>query len=181
MKDPDMTPQSKPLSRFSRLGLASMLALGLAACAPSFNADVSRFQAQLPAPTGQTFAVVAEDPALSGGLEFALYADLVATEMAELGYVEAAPEAANLLVRFDYGVDNGRERVRGSSFSDPHFRSFGRFGGFGFRRRFAFGFHDPFLAGPSVRSFTVYTSDIDLKIDNNSTGCLLYTSDAADE
>ena len=57
---------SRPL--MSRLALAGMLAIGLAACAPTFNADVSRFQAQLPAPQGQSFAVVAEDPALAGGI-----------------------------------------------------------------------------------------------------------------
>ena len=165
--------------RVTRLGFAGAIALGLAACAPSFKADVSRFQAQLPAPQGQTFAVVADDPALAGGLEFALYADLVAAEMAELGYVEAAgPEAATLLVRFDYGVDNGRERVRSTGTADPFYRPWGRFGGFGYRRAYAFGFYDPFLAGPEVRSYTVYTSDIDLKIDNATTGERLFEGQA---
>lgn len=171
-------PKAHGLLRFSVIGA---VALGLAACAPSFKADVSRFQAQLPAPQGQSFAVVAEDPALAGGLEFALYADLVAAEMAQLGYVEAAqPEAANLLVRFDYGVDNGRERVRGNAgfAGDPFFGPWGRFGGFGFRRAYAFGFYDPFLAGPTVRSYTVYTSDIDLKIDNTTTGERLFEGQA---
>lgn len=171
-----MTAHSSFSSRAFRIGLAASLVLGLSACASSFKADVSRFQAQLPAPQGQTFAVVADDPALAGGLEFALYADLVAAQMAQLGYVESAsPAAANLLVRFDYGVDNGRERVRttnvGAGFGQfGHFGRFGRFGGFGLRRNFAFGFYDPFLAGPEVRSFTVYTSDIELKIDNAATG-----------
>ena len=175
-----MTPRLKPMSRISRLFLASLATASLAACAPTFKADVSRFQAQLPAPQGQSFAVVAEDPALVGGLEFALYADLVAAEMAELGYTPAAtPETANLLVRFDYGVDNGRERVRTSGFAgDPFFRPWGRFGGFGFRRAYAFGFYDPFLAGPEVRSFTVYTSDVELKIDNAATGERLFEGSA---
>ncbi len=185
MTTPKMTSKNPFASRLSRFGLVSAVALGLAACAPSFKADVSRFQAQLPAPQGQTFAVVAEDPALAGGLEFALYADLVAAEMAELGYVEAAsPEAANLLVQFDYGVDNGRERVRTTGFAGGGFGHFGRFGrfsrfgGFGFRRAYAFGFYDPFLAGPDVRSFTVYTSDIALKIDNTATGQRLFEGQA---
>ena len=117
---------------------------------------------------------------VAGGLEFALYADLVAEQMAKLGYLEASgPEAANLLVQFDYGVDNGRERVRGNSFGgDPFFRPWGRFGGFGYRRAYAFGFYDPFLAGPEVRSYTVYTSDIDLKIDNTATGERLFEGNA---
>lgn len=179
-----MTSQSKftsrPSSRIARLGLAGLLALGLAACAPTFKADVSRFQTQLPAPQGQTFAVVAEDPALAGGIEFSQYADLVAEEMAQLGYVEAAsPESANLLVQFDYGVDNGRERVRTTGIhADPFFSPWGRFGGYGFRRGYAFGFYDPWLAGPEVRSYTVYTSDIEMKIDNTATGERLFEGSA---
>ncbi|MEO1220704.1 MAG: DUF4136 domain-containing protein [Pseudomonadota bacterium] len=179
-----MTSRSTKKSRVMRFGLVGAVALGLAACAPSFKADVSRFQAQLPAPQGQTFAVVADDPALAGGLEFSLYADLVGAEMAELGYVPAAsPEAATLLVRFDYGVDNGRERVRTTNVGAGFGRfgpwgPWGRFGGFGYRRGFAYGFYDPFLAGPEVRSFTVYTSDIDLKIDNTQTGQRLFEGQA---
>ena len=174
------TSASRPLGKAIRLSFVGVIAAGLAACAPSFKADVSRFQTQLPAPQGQSFAVVAEDPSLAGGLEFALYADLVAAEMAQLGYVDTeSPESATLLVRFDYGVDKGRERVRSTGFGgDPFFRPWGRFGGFGFRRAYAFGFYDPFLAGPDVRSYTVYTSDIDLKIDNTATGERLFEGQA---
>jgi len=181
----DMTSRSTFTSRSMRpaakLGLAAAMALSLAACTNSFKADVSRFQAEFPAPQGQTFAVVADDPALAGGLEFSLYADLVAAEMAKLGYVEAAPEAATMLVRFDYGVDNGRERVRTTNAGFGRYGAFGPwggFGGFGVRRNFAFGFYDPFLAGPDVRSYTVYTSDIDLKIDNTVTGERLFEGQA---
>lgn len=172
--------QMKTRKNLGRIALSLALAAGLSACAPSFKADVSRFASTLPAPQGQTFAVVAEDPKLAGGLEFALYADMVEAEMAELGYSEASPETANLLVRFDYGVDNGRERVRstGTGFNDPFYRGFGRFRGFGFRRSYAFGFYDPFLAGPEVRSYTIYTSDIDLKIDSTATGERLFEGKA---
>jgi hypothetical protein len=178
------------LKSIARLGLPIALVVGLSACATPFKADVSRFAVPLPAPQGQTFAVVAEDPKLAGGLEFALYADVVAKEMEELGYTRAAsPEAANLLVRFDYGVDNGRERVRtdfvgGPGFVDPFFGvgRFGRFGGFGgFNRAYAFGFYDPFLGGfggPNVRSYTIYTSDIELKIDSTADGKRLFEGKA---
>ena len=123
----DMNKQSGIFSRAARAVLVAGMAVGLSACATGFKADVSRFATQLPAPTGQTFAVVAEDPALAGGLEFALYADHVAAEMTELGYVETEnPEGANLLVRFDYDVDNGRERVRSNGFAgDPFFGAYG--------------------------------------------------------
>nr|WP_298930943.1 DUF4136 domain-containing protein [uncultured Erythrobacter sp.] len=162
-----------------RLALPVLLAAGLSACAPSFNADVSRFATTLPAPQGQTFAVVAEDPKLAGGLEFSLYAEMVGDQLEKVGYTEAAsPADANMLVRFDYGVDKGRERVRttGGRFNDPFFGPWGR--GFGFRRGFAFGFHDPFLAGPEVRSYTVYVSDIDVKIDSTATGERLFEGQA---
>lgn len=182
MNTPEMSSRSNSVSRLTRFGLAASVALGLAACAPTFNADVSRFQAQLPAPQGQTFAVVAEDPALAGGLEFSQYAGYVAQEMSELGYTQAAsPENANLLVRFDYGVDNGRERVRttgGGFYNDPFFRPWGYYSRLGFRRGYAFGFYDPWLAGPEVRSYTVYTSDIEMKIDDTATGERLFEGSA---
>ena len=111
-------------TRTWKLAAVPVMLAGLAACATPFRADVSRFQAQLPAPQGQSFAVVADDPALAGGLEFALYADYVEAEMAQLGYAQAAsPEQASLLVRLDYGVDDGRERLRSrpSSFHDPFY------------------------------------------------------------
>ncbi|WP_394729861.1 DUF4136 domain-containing protein [Altererythrobacter sp. GH1-8] len=166
-----------------RLATVALLAAGLAACAPSFKADVSRFQAELPAPAGETFAVVADDPALAGGLEFALYADEVEEEMTNLGYVQAAsPEQASLLVRFDYDVDNGRERVRSTGYgADPFFDPW-----YGYRSRFyrrpigywGYGFHDPFFGGPEVRSYTVYTSGIELKIDRAATGERLFEGKA---
>ncbi|QFT78964.1 DUF4136 domain-containing protein [Erythrobacter sp. THAF29] len=162
-----------------RLALPVLLAAGLSACAPSFNADVSRFTTTLPAPQGQSFAVVADDPKLAGGLEFSLYADMVADELEKLGYTEAAsPSEATMLVRFDYHVDNGRERVRttGSAFHDPYWGPWGR--PYGFRRGYAFGFHDPFLAGPEVRSYTVYTSDIEVKIDSTTSGERLFEGNA---
>lgn len=174
------TTTTKRRSKGRRLSSALLItatALGLSACASSFKADVSRFATQLPAPQGMTFAVVPEDPKLAGGLEFALYAKEVGEEMARVGYAPAAsPEAADLLVRFDYGVDNGRERVRttGAGFGGGAFGPWGGFGGFGFRRNFAFGFYDPWLAGPNVRSYTVYTGDVDVKIDNAKTGERLF-------
>ncbi len=187
------TSTSKRLMRFAA---APLLLAGLSACATGFNADVSRFATQLPAPQGQTFAVVADDPALAGGLEFSQYATLVGAEMRELGYTPAAsPENATLLVRFDYGVDQGRERVRSTGFSaDPFYRpwiGYSRFHrGFyrdpflrhrGFYRprgAWGYGFYDPWFGGNEVRSYTVYTSGIDMKIDDTATGQRLFEGKA---
>jgi hypothetical protein len=171
------------MKTFTRLALPVALALGLSACATPFKADVSRFAVPLPAPQGQTFAVVAEDPKLAGGLEFATYANAVAAELTQLGYAQAAsPETADMLVRFDYKVDGGRERVRTS----PGVGGFGAFGpwgrwggwgggGFG---PWGFGFNDPFFGGPDVRSYTIYTSGVDVKIDRRADGQRLFEGKA---
>jgi hypothetical protein len=180
------TNQSSRYTAPVRMGLALALAGSLAACATPFKADVSRFAAQLPAPPGETFAVVAEDPDMAGGLEFAMYADLVSRQLEQLGYTEAAsPSNASLLVRFDYGVDNGRERVRTTNVGaagafgpwGPGFGPWG-FGGFGFNRGWGWGFNDPWLAGPQVRSYTVYTSEIEMKIDSTATGERVFEGEA---
>ncbi len=182
----------------------ALIVAGLAACAAPFNANVSRFQSQLPAPSGQSFAVVADDPALAGGLEFSQYARLVEARMAALGYVPAAtPEAANLLVRFDYGVDKGRERVRQTGFyRDPFYSpwygysriGFGGYyggprfgggfghGGFGHggfypNSAWGYGWYDPFFEN-DVESYTVYTSGIALKIDRRADGQRLFEGKA---
>lgn len=164
------------------------LLLFLAGCTTPFRADVARFQ-QLPPPQGQSFTVVPADPALVGSIEFNQYATLVAQQLQGQGYTPAIdPDAADLVVSFDYAVDGGRERIRttgfnngfGAGFGGFGFGGFNRFGGFGrfggFNRfggfgRFGFGFNDPFIFGggfggvPDVRSYTVYTSELDLRID----------------
>jgi len=189
-----MSLKTNTQSRAFKLVAVPLLLASLGACAAPFKADVSRFASQLPAPTGQTFAVVADDPALAGGLEFAQYADLVEGQMARLGYVEGAPENATLLVRFDYNVDKGRERIRQTGFVDPFYNHWGAYRPFyrsrlsfrrGFYRRgfrhsgaWGFGFNDPWFGGPEIRSYTVYTSGIEMKIDNTVTGKRLFEGKA---
>jgi hypothetical protein len=172
-------------SRFGRMKVAAavMLLLGLAACASPFRADVSRFQSQLPAPSGQTFAVVADDPALAGGIEFGQYAQLVESKLAQQGYVAVAdPKNAAMIVRFDYGVDNGRERIRSTGFSDPFWGpwyGYGRFGYWGARGPWGYGWYDPwFDMGGGVDSYTVYTSGIAMKIDRKADGARLFEGKA---
>jgi hypothetical protein len=171
-----------PIKSLRRIGLPLLLVASLAACTTnSFKADVSRFAVPLPAPQGQTFAVVPEDPKLAGGLEFATYANAVAAEMTDLGYARASsPETADMLVRFDYRVDGGRERVRtdlnGVGAFGPAWGPWGGWGG-GFGR-WGYGFNDPFFGGPNVRSYTVYTSGIDLKIDRRVDGQRLFEGKA---
>ena len=191
-----MTIRASGWGRRLKLASVPILLAGLAACATPFNADVTRYQTQLPAPQGQSFAVVAEDPALAGGLEFSQYASLVAAQMQRLGYAQASsPENATLLVRFDYGIDRGRERVRRTGFGDPFYSpwygyspfghggwghrpiGYGRYPGFYRGGSWAFGLYDPFFGG-GYDSYTVYTSGIDLKIDRASDKARLFEGKA---
>ena len=171
---------------------AATLALGGCA-APGFRADVARFQSALPAPQGQSFSIVADDPALAGGIEFGQYASLVAGELTRLGYRPAAPgEAPELTVAFDYEIDKGRERVRSTpGFGGPFYGGYYGYGR-GFYRpvivrgrhggRFVYGYHDPFLFGgyggfggyDRVESYTVYTTGMDLKINRNADSTRLF-------
>lgn len=160
------------------LATAALLVLG--GCAQPFKADVARFQ-QLPATQGQSFTIVADDPRLAGGLEFDQYASLVAHKLGGVGYVPSEdPAKADLIVRMNYAVDNGREKVRTTGFSsDPFYRGYGRYGYWGYPYRW--GFYDPFLFGPGyqdIESYTVYTGTLNLKIDRVSDNQRLFEGKA---
>lgn len=172
-------------TKFLRMVAAPAIALmALSGCATGFNANVARFQ-QLPPAQGESFTIVPEDSAKAGGLEFAHYADLVAQQMSRFGYVRAAdPAAAQLVVRVDYTVDQGRERVRTTGYApDPFF--YGGYPGYGFgggwRGRWGYGFNDPFLFGgyPQVDSYTVYGSVLKLRIDKSGSGKALFEGTAS--
>jgi hypothetical protein len=181
-----------PLARF-RLAAAAIVLFGLAACATNFKADVSRYQSQLPAPSGQTFAVIASDPGMAGGIEFTHYAQLVTDRLAALGYSPAAsPDGATLLVRFDYGVDKGREHVQSTGMRyDPFWNpwygygrmgywgrpGFGRYGGFYGHGMWGYGWNDPWFDN-GVESYTIFTSGIGLKIDRKADGARLFEGKA---
>lgn len=177
-----MTGNSTDWMRRFRLAIVPLALATLAACASPFKADVSRFQSQLPAPQGQTFAVVADDPALAGGLEFAQYASLVGDQLQRLGYSPASPESATLLVRFDYGIDKGREKVQSTGWRDSYYspwygyRPYWGYHGY-YGRPWGYGWYDPWFDN-GVESYTVYTSDITLKIDRTADGQRLFEGKA---
>lgn len=183
--------------------VAAAILASLGACATPFRADVSRFSA-MPAPQGQSYAITARDDADKGGLEFGHYAALVSAEMTRLGYRAAAPgETPDFSVTMHYGVDQGRERVvRRAGFHDPFWGPGWGYGGF-YGRGYGYGFHgrpvivrtrtgyryvhggyDPFLFGSAfgdfdeVRSYTVYTSGLDVVIARANTGERLFEGSA---
>ena len=163
--------------------VASAALLGLTGCASTgFPAQVSRFQA-MPAPTGESFYIVPMDQADAGGLEFSRYAAMVASELAEEGYV-AAPsrDAATMLVQVGYDVDDGRQRIVRDPFGprlgvgfgigrfgyyDPFYRRslYSRHRYYGPRLGYAFGWDDPFWYGRSgIRSYDEYRSRLEVDI-----------------
>jgi len=160
--------------------LALVLSLGvigsLAGCAEGLDTKVTRFSAQLPPPPGQSFAIVPEDPRDDGGIEFGQYAADVAAHLTALGYAQApSPAAASLIVHLGYGVDQGRQVINSSP--DPWFgpwrgyRGWG--GGWGWGAGWGWGWYDPWFD-----SSTVYTSDLDLRIDARADGQRLFEGHA---
>ena len=169
-----------------KAAVATLMLAALAACATPFNANVQRFSQALPAPQGQTFAIVADDQALAGGLEFSQYAGLVANKLQNLGYSPAANSGnADMIVRFDYGVDKGRDKVRRTASHDPFWnpwygygpRSYygrpGYYRGYRPMGAWGYGWHDPFFDG-GYESYTVYISGVSLKIDRRADGQRLF-------
>jgi hypothetical protein len=167
------------LSRKFLTAAAPIAILALSACATPFKADVARFQ-QMPPPQGQTFTIRAADPRNEGGIEFGQYASLVAQRLAAQGYQPAPnPKDASLVVLLDYGVDNGREKIvtrPGFGYGGPYW------GRWGWRSRFAWGWHDPFWYDPwgypDVSSYTYYTSFLDMTINRAGDGQRLFEGKA---
>ena len=172
----------KTLMKFA----APLSLLAIAGCAAPFQAKVSRFQ-NLPAPTGQSFTIRTDDPRLQNSLEFSQYADMVAQRLGQVGYARASsPGSSNLVVTVNYMIDNGRERIRSYPSAFGPFgggfggRGFG-YGGFGFGgwhrgyggfgRGYYSGFYDPWLFDnyDDIESYTVYTSELDMRIERPGT------------
>ena len=139
--------------RLSNLTAAIALgvsAMGLSACATTFPAQVSRYQA-MPAPAGQSFYVIPMDASMQGGLEFARNADYVSAAMRAQGYDQAPTvQAATMVVKVGYGVDQGHQVID----QDPFYR--GGYGGFGYGGGLmgSYGrYYDPFYASYYGRPF----------------------------
>ncbi len=191
---------------FAAAALLGISALGLSACATGLRTEVSRYQA-MPAPQGQSFFIVPANPANAGGLEFSRYAGQVSQAMQAQGYAQAPSlQAATMVVRLDYGVDEGRQQVERDPFArgygyDPFWGGYGpfgfhprpyysRFGYWGPRSPFYYGWGDPFgyggyggyggFDGPyqQVRVYTVYQSFLDLDIRRKADNASLFEGHA---
>jgi len=128
------------MNTFRKMTAALLLgagALGLSGCATGLSTKVSRYQS-MPAPAGQTFYVVPAN-GVTRDAQFNHFASIVAQQLAAKGYAPAgAPQLASMLVRLDYGVDEGRTEYT----TDPFARSSYGYGGFG--NPYYVNYHDPF-------------------------------------
>ena len=195
------------IDKLAATALLSISALALSACATGFPAQVSRYQA-MPAPQGQTFFVLPADPSRAGSLEFNRFGGQVAQAMQAQGYAPAAsPEAATMVVRVAYGVDEGKQEVRRDPFArgygyDPFYGGYdpfwgghrgfygrpyySRFGYWGPRSPFYYGWSDPFYDGyggfdgpyNQVRVYTVYHSYLDVDIRRKADNAALFEGHA---
>lgn len=165
--------------RINKLAAAVMLgisALALSACATGLRTQVSRYQA-MPAPQGQSFVIVPQNPADMGGLEFSRYSELVAQHMQTQGYPRAPSiDQATMVVQLGYGVGDAQTEI----VSDP----FPRYGyGFGWgspfyysRRSYYWGWSDPFWYGgyDGVRSYTYYVTELGINIRRKTDNASLF-------
>ena len=180
------------ITKFAAAVLLGASALGLSACATGFPAKVSRFQA-MPAPQGQSFVVVPLDARNLGGLEFSRYADMVAQAMQAQGYSRAASiDQASMVVRVGYGVDQGRTEYVRDPFSYSRYGRYGyggfgyrpfysRFGYYGSRSPFFYGWDDPFWFGgygSSIDRYNEYKSQLDLDIRSKADNVALFEGHA---
>ena len=140
------------------------LALAVTACTPSVKSDVVRFH-KLTKPAGETFILVADKAEHDGSLEFAQYANLVAAKLVAEGYSAFEGDGqADLVVKLNYGVDEGQEKVESRpnwpmAFYDFHDHFY--FDRFYHQRGFNYG-----LYSRDVRSYTVFTRHLSVDMEN---------------
>lgn len=157
--------------------VAIVLLGALGACTNTFSAQVTRFQ-QLPAPAGQTFTVVAADPAKAGSLEFATYAGIVREKMMKVGFAEAPdPKAATMVAAFDWTIGPPRTLVE----STPGWGGYGPgwgypgWGGYGWGGAWGGGWGGAWGWGaPDVYSVTEYASQVQLAISRSADDLQLF-------
>ncbi|RED16649.1 uncharacterized protein DUF4136 [Parasphingopyxis lamellibrachiae] len=94
--------------------LVLLIAIVTSGCTPGISCDVYRLH-RLPAPTGETVAIVAADSDLQTSLEFANYRALFEERLSNAGYTPVADTAeATLIAEIEYSVSEGAPRVMSS-------------------------------------------------------------------
>jgi hypothetical protein len=167
----------KLIKKLAAAALVGAASIALSACATGLPAKVTRYSA-MPIPAGQSFYVVQAN-GQPAGLEFGRYASIVAQHLQARGYRQAAsPQAADMIVRLGYDVDEGVREISvdpfarsyspfygpygfGSAYGRPYYS---RYGYWGPRAPFYYGWDDPFWPGSGVREYVLYKSQLNLNI-----------------
>ncbi len=175
----------KFIKKLSAAALIGATSIALSACATGLPTKVTRFSA-LPIPAGQTFYVVQANNQ-PVGLEFGGYASIIAQQLQARGYRPAgSPQAADMLVRIGFDIDQGTVEYARDPFASPFYSPFGssywgrphysRYGYHGARSPFYYGWDNPFWYrggfgpygygrhGYGVDRYTVYKSQLNLNI-----------------
>jgi len=126
------TAPQKTVQATLRTGVVLAAALVLAACTATFRSDVTAFH-DLPGNlTQKSVAISPMNPDNADSLEYAQYAAAIAEEMQARGFTIATSDAPDLVVMFDVGISEGREKVRATGGGWGAFGPWGvGFGGWG--------------------------------------------------
>ena len=177
----------------SKLGAAALIgaaSLALSACATGLRTNVTRYSA-MPIAAGQSFYVVNADNQPMG-LELGRYAAIVGQHLQARGFRQAASlQAADMLVRVGFDIDEGRVEHSGDPFAPSFYGPYGggyygsyrnpwgyrrvpyysRYGYYGPRAPFYYGWHNPYAYNPGYGPYgyggghyTVYRSQLNLNI-----------------
>lgn len=113
------------IRNFAAAAALGIAALALSACATGLNTKVTRYQAAS-IPAGTSFYVVPKQGTATP--QFYRYASMLTQQLEARGYRPAgAPQAADVLVKVDYGVDEGQPQYN----QDPYYGPYG-FGPYGY-------------------------------------------------
>lgn len=118
----------KFINKFGAAWLIAAASIALSACATGLPTNVTRYSA-MPVPAGQSFFVVQSNNQ-PVGLEFSRYASMISQQLQARGYRQAASaQAADMLVRVGYDVDEGTVEYAHDGFAGPYADPFyGRYG-----------------------------------------------------
>lgn len=148
--------------RFQPLAVL-LVTLFVGACARHVDTAVTRFH-EGHLPPGASYVPVPGE-GVHQGPEFAQYSRLIEDEMARLGYREAGEAPADFKIVVSWTVSEGRTKITSRpGYIYPAYSY--RFGYF--HNPYYYGFYDPFYydgyLGPEIRSETVYTRTLSLRI-----------------
>jgi len=157
-----------------------LLAAAIAGCARGVETEVTRFHGGH-LPSDASFAVLPENPDKAGP-EFDTYAERIAREMRAHGFARTDADSAELHVLTDYEVSEGRTRIQSRpGYAYPYYSY--RLGVFHHPHQHAF-FHPHAYGGrlgPDIRSETVYTRKLALRIRGTESGEIVFEGRALSE